>query len=200
MPAGGFWEVVDGATGELPTSTCCPQPPPECIGERASYVWQPPRACFFWGAFGFSPLAFGLCGGTPFDLLDTDFWKLWLGGRARSSLCSQTSPLCVTATWECLCSVSFGTLVSAWGKGKGNANVPLEQCLLWSKKKLRKEWGEWTLIIARAKVSAGSVGWRPARSRYLNWCCWEEDVFPWRVYLMGGGNLDNDSLHSHPGL
>jgi hypothetical protein len=61
----------------------------------------------------------------------------------------------VTATLECLCSVSFGTLVSAWGQEKGNANVPLEQHLPWSKKKkTQKGMRRMSALMAGAKVAA----------------------------------------------
>lgn len=106
------WEIT--SLHLLPAASTCVCPGPPITTAR------PLLRCVVWS----SPLEFGRCRGTLCDLLDAGFWKLWRGGRGRSSLCSQTSLLCMTATLECLCSVSFGTLVSAWGKGRGNANVP----------------------------------------------------------------------------
>lgn len=49
------------------------------------------------------------------DLLVRGFWLEALAKWKRRDPQPPTSLLCVTGTLECLCSVSFGTLVSAWG-------------------------------------------------------------------------------------
>lgn len=119
------------------------------------------------GAAGSSLLECGVCCGIRSELLTRasgSSSSMWEKHSQMSLLCVT----CVTATLKCLCSFSFGTLMSARGRGKGMQMVLLEQCLLWWKEKFRE--GMKRMSLSNSWGRSGSLalwGLRPAGTRPL---------------------------------